>query len=385
MSNYPNSTPTFPIPVTGNKMNNPNHITQHTQEDGEILAIIAELGYLPKGSDATVRARLDRIDSVSITTSGGNITGNLSGSVGSVTGAVTITADQKVNVDQWNAGALPTFPTVDGNGAIPANVKYVLGTLYAGKAGYLVDLGQVANPTTTLNLSGLTVGTTTTLTNMPTVYTPAQIATGIFQDTTTGDFTKAGSFGIGIYTGLAPGGAGGLATVGSAMGDSAGVTTLLSRISGNVALAASLPGHLSALVIDGSGNLTANITGSLSGSVGSVTGAVGSVSGSVGSMADKGASLTSMGDTRLGYLTGNVATAAGLTTVDGHVLAIPTNPYTGTPPTTGAIATAVAAAILKTPGNLLYTDANGYTVLTSDWNAAKTAAQKADVQIIVPR
>ena len=67
------------------------------------------------------------------------------------------------------------------------------------------------------------------------------------------------------------------------------------------------------------------------------------------------------------------------------MLAIPTNPYTGTPPTTGAIATAVAAAILKTPGNLLYTDANGYTVLTSDWNAAKTAAQKADVQIIVPR
>jgi hypothetical protein len=47
--------------------------------------------------------------------------------------------------------------------------------------------------------------------------TPAQIATGIFQDTTAGDFTVKGSFGIGAYTGLAPGGTGGLATVGSQM------------------------------------------------------------------------------------------------------------------------------------------------------------------------
>ena len=63
MSNYPNSAPTFIIPLTGQMLNNPDHITQHLQEDGEISAIIAELGFLPKGTDVSVQARLVRIDS----------------------------------------------------------------------------------------------------------------------------------------------------------------------------------------------------------------------------------------------------------------------------------------------------------------------------------
>lgn len=77
--------------------------------------------------------------------------------------------------------------------------------------------------------------------------TAAQIATGVWQDTTSGDFTVASSIGKSLYT------------------------------SGNV------PGAANGLFIAGSNAATTvNFTGNLSGSVGSVTGAVGSVTGNVG-------------------------------------------------------------------------------------------------------
>ena len=84
MSNYPNSAPTFVIPLTGQMLDNPDHITQHLQEDGEISAIIAELGFLPKGTDASVLARLVRIDALaqaavpqSTTVNGHALSGNV--------------------------------------------------------------------------------------------------------------------------------------------------------------------------------------------------------------------------------------------------------------------------------------------------------------------
>ncbi len=88
--------------------------------------------------------------------------------------------------------------------------------------------------------SGVTIPTVTTVTNQ---LTAAQIATGIWQDTTAGDFTTASSIGKSLYTsGAIPGAAGGLFIAGS-----------------NAATTA---------------NITGNITGNLSGSVGSVTAGV---------------------------------------------------------------------------------------------------------------
>ena len=99
---------------------------------------------------------------------------------------------------------------------------------------------------------GVAVGTVTTVTNQ---LTAAQIATGVWQDATAGDFTTASSIGKALFTGnVVPGGAGGLFIAGTNAATS--ITTAL----------------------------TANITGNLSGSVGSVTGAVGSVTGAVGSV-----------------------------------------------------------------------------------------------------
>ncbi len=88
--------------------------------------------------------------------------------------------------------------------------------------------------------------------------TAAQIATGIWQDTTSADFTTANSIGKSLYTsGAIPGATGGLFIAGS------NSTTAV--------------------------NITGNITGNLSGSVGSVTGNVGgNVVGTVASIVSPG-------------------------------------------------------------------------------------------------
>lgn len=78
-----------------------------------------------------------------------------------------------------------------------------------------------------------------------------EIASGVWQDATAGDFTVASSIGKALYiANIAPGASGGHFIAGSNA-----ATTV---------------------------NITGNITGNLSGSVGSVTGAVGSVTGNVG-------------------------------------------------------------------------------------------------------
>ena len=61
-------------------------------------------------------------------------------------------------------------------------------------------------------------GTVTTVTTVTNQLTAAQIATGVWQDATAGDFTTASSIGKALYTGnYVPGAANGLAIVGSAM------------------------------------------------------------------------------------------------------------------------------------------------------------------------
>jgi hypothetical protein len=100
--------------------------------------------------------------------------------------------------------------------------------------------------------TGVTIPTVTTVTNQ---LTAAAIATGLWQDTTSGDFTVASSIGKSLYTGgVVPGGTNGLFIAGTNAAVS--ITTALTA------------------------NIIGNITGNLSGSVGSVTGAV-TVTGTV--------------------------------------------------------------------------------------------------------
>lgn len=66
-----------------------------------------------------------------------------------------VVSPQPANVTQWASGAVPA-PNVTG---VPlVDVKYTLGTLSAGAAGYMgIDWAHVANPGATVNLSGTTI------------------------------------------------------------------------------------------------------------------------------------------------------------------------------------------------------------------------------------
>lgn len=172
-----------------------------------------------------------------------------------------------VNVKLWNGlttVALPLIPTTAGR---------TLDVSATGEAG--VDWANVGSPTSTVNLSAtniaitqkvdvdtiktnpvanagtvtfptnstlasttnITAGVITTVTTVTNQLTAAQVATGVWQDAVSGDFTAASSIGKSLYTG------------------------------------GSVPGAASGFFIAGSNaTTTVNFTGNLSGSVGSVTG-----------------------------------------------------------------------------------------------------------------
>lgn len=148
-------------------------------------------------------------------------------------------------------GLAPLQPTTAGR---------TLDVSVGGEAG--IDWANVGTPSSTVNLSATTtnlVNTTTTVTNQ---LTAAQIATGVWQDTTAGDFTTASSIGKSLFTsGVVPGGSGGILISGS----NSGTTTLgaltvsgATTLTGNVAMAAGLnitqsSVNTSALVVTGNG------------------------------------------------------------------------------------------------------------------------------------
>lgn len=129
------------------------------------------------------------------------------------------------------------------------------------------------------NITGNLVGTVTTVTTVTNQLTAAQIATGIWQDATAGDFTATSSIGKSLYTsGVVPGGSGGLFIAGTNA-----ATTITTA-------------------------LTTTFTGNLTGSVASVTGAVGSVTGSIGSIASGGITTASFGSGAINAAAINVDT-----------------------------------------------------------------------------
>jgi len=210
---------------------------------------------------------------------------------------------------------------------------------------------------------GVAVGTVTTVTNQ---LTAAQIATGVWQDATAGDFTTASSIGKSMYTsGNVPGTAGGhfIAGTNAATTITTGLTTTFT------------------------GNLTGSV-GSVTGAVGSVTGAVGSVTGAVGSVTGAVGSVTGLTASNLdatissrmatytqptGFLaatfpTGTVANTTNITAASGVSLAASQHvivdsgtvtTLTNLPAITAGwlTATGIAAAALNGKG---------------DWNIGKT-------------
>lgn len=119
-----------------------------------------------------------------------SVQGNVTGSVASVTGAVgSVTGNVGGSVASVTAAV--TLPSIPSNWITAGGIN--AGALN-GKGDWLLASSYTTPPTT------------------------GQIATGVWQDATAGDFTTASSIGKALYTGNhAPGAASGLAIVGSQM------------------------------------------------------------------------------------------------------------------------------------------------------------------------
>jgi hypothetical protein len=200
----------------------------------------------------------------------------------------------------------------------PANTLDVSAT---GEAG--IDWANVGSPTTSLNLSGTTISTGQTIATVTNQLTAAQVATGVWQDSTAGDFTAASSIGKSLYTsGVVPGGTNGLFIAGTNAATT--VTTAFTT------------------------TFTGNLTGSVSGAVGSVTGAVGSVIGGVGGSVS-------------GNVVGSVGSIFGVSFPSGFstltTAAIATATWTDT---TGSDFTTTSS-----PGKILVTQLGGTFTTTS--------------------
>ena len=239
-----------------------------------------------------------------------------------------------------------------GTDTLPADVTQIGGD--AQSATDIKDFADTGYDPETHKVGGVVL--TDTASTVSDALTAAAIATGVWQDTTAGDFTTAGSIGKSLFTSdNVPGASGGLfiagsnaattvnitgsitgnlsGSVGSVTGAAGSVTGAVGSVTGAVGSVTGSVGSISGItfptnfsdlaitvttgrvtagtVSDKTGyalsgtqtfNLTGNITGNLSGSVGSVTGAVGSVTGSVGSVTGA-----------VGSVTGSVGSISGVT------------------------------------------------------------------------
>ncbi len=220
---------------------------------------------------------------------------------------LALDASYRPGIDWSNVGAPTTTLALTGT-TIAATQKVDVDTI---KTNPVVNAGTVTFPVneTLASTTNITAGTITTVTNQ---LTAAQIATGIWQDTTAGDFAVASSPGKilvtqlgGAFTttsssvftvaALANGPTGGSApTVGQIatavwQDATAGDFTTAGSIGKSLYTSGILPGAAGGHFIAGTNaatvvttSLTTTFTGNLTGNVGgNVTGSVGSVAGNV--------------------------------------------------------------------------------------------------------
>lgn len=190
-------------------------------------------------------------------------------SSGTGTGQLSLSSGLVTLAGVTHTGAvIPTVTTVTNQLTV---AQIATGVWQDSTAGDFTTASSIGKSLYNAFTSNTSVFTTASLVNAPTggsAPTVSQIATAVWQDTTAGDFTVAGSIGKSLFTsGAVPGASGGLFIAGSNAATSVNIT-------GNIT------GNLSGSV----GSVTGNVDGNVVGTVASVVGAVGSVTGAVGSV-----------------------------------------------------------------------------------------------------
>jgi len=153
--NYPNSLDNFTNPTSSSPINSPSHSEQHANANDAIEAIEGELGTNPKGAKATVKARLDDVDTAIATkapiaspTFTGTVTIPLGSSISGIpylatantfTGGIqqinTLSAStkgliikgslsQSANLQEWQTSTGALVGWVDGNGSAFFNSNF---------------------------------------------------------------------------------------------------------------------------------------------------------------------------------------------------------------------------------------------------------------------
>ena len=161
-TNYPNSLDNFTNPTSASPINSPSHSEQHSNANDAIEAIEGELGTNPKGAKATVKARLDDVDTAIATkapiaspTFTGTVTIPLGSSISGIpylatantfTGGVqqinTLSAStkglivkgslsQNANLQEWQNSSGTVLAYVDKDGILGASSSSITYNAYA--------------------------------------------------------------------------------------------------------------------------------------------------------------------------------------------------------------------------------------------------------------
>lgn len=197
--------------------------------------------WLDSAPNALISGRLDVNTQATGSALTFNLTGSVSGSVGSVTG----------NVGGNVLGSVASCTVVNGlannvitAGSIASSAQALIATLpwdqttsghtTSGSFGAaVVAAGSAGDPWATLLPGSYGAGTAGSIVgnNLNATVGSRATVTGIWQDTNAGDFTVANSIGKSLFTGVVPGGSGGIALVGSNMGS---VTNVTGSVTGSV-------------------------------------------------------------------------------------------------------------------------------------------------------
>lgn len=171
--------------------------------------------------------------------------------------SMVIDSSGRIDLGKWIGTAPLALSSQQVQAIVPDAQKVDLNTI---KTQAVTCSGGVTVPAATLaSTTNITAGTITTVTTVTNQLTAAQIATGVWQDATAGDFTTASSIGKALYiANVAPGGSGGHLVSGS----NAGTTTLGAlTVTGNlttgdliintVTFDARFPTNFSSMTVDG--------------------------------------------------------------------------------------------------------------------------------------
>lgn len=305
-------------------------------------------------------------------------------------GAVTVLADTSATeLDATNAKGYYLFDVAqaESNGtklgfsakSSTANIVVIAtpAVIYTDPANYpslsVDSSGKVLLQATQI---GVTIPTVTTVTNQ---LTAAAIATGIFQDTTSGDFTVAGSIGKSLFTsGVVPGAAGGLFIAGANAATTVNITGSLSGSVGSIS-GVTFPTNFPALGISAGGHIS---------NVDTLTTYAGNTVQTGDSFARiglAGAGLTNLGDIRIAHLDADITSRMATFTLPTHfsLFAIDAsgdvtfnNSGVATSSNQGTIISGISA--LGSP-----MQAGSTVALTTAYDAAKTAAQAGNQMDLV--